>query len=161
MTTIPQTPLGALTRGLAAGLIGAGVMAEAQVAIQKQLGISQSGTTGEIGKRILEGVFQREVDEELKQKLDWIVHSAYSSLVGGGYGLVKGADGTSNIRDGAMFGAIVEGMAFVLLNAMKLSPPPWEEPPKYLVLDVAGHQAYGVSTALAFKALSGATGGRR
>lgn len=69
MSRSRTTPLGAVIKGLFAGAVGTGVMTAYQLAAAKAMGSGPSNVPGEVGKRVLEGVFQREVSDEQVEQL--------------------------------------------------------------------------------------------
>ncbi len=149
------TPLGAVARGLVAGAAGSGLMTAVQTAYYKATGTEPSSTPGEVGRRIVEGVLQREVPEERMNLLNQGMHWLYGTLWGIPYALVSGSRRSPEpvARGAVALGLAVWGASLVQLPAMKLAPPVWKYPPQQLAMDSGFHLVYGLGTALAFRAL--------
>ncbi len=153
MSRSRTTPLGAVTKGVLAGAIGTGVMTAYQLAAAKAMGSGSSNVPGEVGKRIIEGVFQREVSDEQVEKLTNPVHALYGISWGAVYGLVHGSQRARSGRHGLAFGTAVWGASLVELPAMKLAPPVWEMPPTSIALDLSYHLVYGLGVAAGYAAI--------
>ncbi len=149
-----QTPLGAVVRGAAAGVIGTGVMTAAQTAYLRATGGEPSSTPAEVGKRVIEGVLRREVPESWLGQLNTAVHLLYGTSWGPVYGVIAGTRGRGGIGSGLAFGAVVWGASLVQLPAMGLAPPVWEYTRSDLAPDVGFHLAYGAAVGLAFRMLA-------
>lgn len=149
------TPLGVVGKGLVAGAIGTAVMTGYQTAVMKARGSEASSVPGEVAKRIIEGVLQREVPEERMELLNNGMHFLYGTSWGALYGLLHSSRDVPARRHGLTFGALVWGASLVELPAMKLAPPVWEYPPTELALDVSYHLVYGLGVAGTYQALGG------
>lgn len=147
------TPLGAVTKGLVAGAIGTAVMTAYQLAVAKAMGSGPSNVPGEVGKRVLEGVFQREVSDEQVEQLTNPVHVIYGVSWGPLYGIVQSSLSRGSGRHGLAFGTAVWGASLVQLPAMKLAPPVWEMSPSSIALDLSYHLVYGIGVAAAYAAI--------
>jgi hypothetical protein len=147
------TPLGAVLKGLVAGAIGTAVMTAYQLAAAKAMGSGSSNVPGEVGKRVLEGVFQREVSDEQVEKLTNPVHVIYGVSWGPLYGIVQSSLSRGSGRHGLAFGTAVWGASLVQLPAMKLAPPVWEMSPSSIALDLSYHLVYGIGVAAAYAAI--------
>lgn len=147
------TPLGAVAKGLVAGAMGTGVMTAYQLAVAKALGSGSSNTPGEVGKRVIEGVFHRPVSEEEKEQLTNPVHALYGTSWGAVYGLVQGTLKPGSGKHGLAFGTGVWGASLVQLPAMGLAPPVWEMSPQTVALDLSYHLVYGLGVAAAYAAI--------
>lgn len=141
------TPLGAVGRGLLAGAIGTGVMTAYQMAVQKARGGGSSSVPGEVGKRVIEGVFQRPTPEGIEDTLTMPVHVLYGTGWGAVYGLVHSSLRPGQLRHGLVFGTLVWATSLVQLPAMKLAPPVWQMPPKEIPIDLSYHLVYGLAVA--------------
>jgi hypothetical protein len=111
----------------------------------------QAPAPAQIGKRLVEGLFQREVPAERAALVNNLTHWAYGILGGGQYGVVAGSLPTPRIRYGLVFGASVWATGYTVLPLAKLYKPIWEYDPKTLADDLTAHLVYGVGTATAFK----------
>jgi hypothetical protein len=151
--SVCTTPLRAVTRGLMAGVVGTAAMTVAQTAYLKARGEEPSSTPAEVGRRIVEGVLQREVPEERMGTLNNVMHWLYGTSWGAVYGLLHASRRSGPIRDGTAFFALVWGASLVHLPAMGLAPPVWEYPPEGLASDVGFHVVYGMTVAAAYEVL--------
>jgi hypothetical protein len=147
------TPLRAVGRGLVAGAVGTGLMTAYQVAVAKARDSESSTMPAEVAKRIIRGVFQREVSDEQTETLNNAMHIAYGTGWGALYGLAQGTLDAGVMRHGTTFGAIVWGASLIELPAMKLAPPVWEYPPVEAGLDLSYHLVYGLGVAGAYAVL--------
>jgi hypothetical protein len=147
------TPLGAVIKGVVAGAIGTAVMTAYQLAAAKAMGSGSSNVPGEVGKRVLEGVFQREVSDEQVEKLTNPVHVIYGVSWGPLYGIVQSSLSRGSGRHGLAFGTAVWGASLVQLPAMKLAPPVWEMSPSSIALDLSYHLVYGLGVAAGYAAI--------
>ena len=165
MLTSP-TPLGAVARGLAAGVVGTGAMTLAQMAYAKLQPPSDPGATppqdpweeasapAKVGRRIIEGVFQREVSPERIPLLTNVMHWAYGTGWGAAYGLVQGGRDTRPLRDGLAFGTGVWLMAYVQLVPMGIYELPWKYSLEDLGTEWGFHLAYGPGVAAAYRLMA-------
>lgn len=175
MNASTTTPLGALARGLAAGLAGTAAMTAYQEAVsrvkRRASSGSESGSQGsearggqrdpwseapapaQVGRRILAGMFEREVPPERIGLVTNVVHWTYGTAWGSAYGLVQGTIRARPAPAGAVFGTAVWGASYVLLPAMNLYKPIWEYRPKTLALDLSYHLVYGLVVAAAYRRL--------
>jgi hypothetical protein len=147
------TPLGAVARGLMAGAVGTAAMTAAQTAYLKAQDKEPSSTPAEVGRRIIEGVLQREVPEERMGLLNNVMHALYGTSWGAVYGLLHASRRSSAPRDGLAFVGLVWGASLVQLPAMGLAPPVWKYPPAELASDVGFHVVYGIGVATAYEVL--------
>jgi hypothetical protein len=141
------------TRGLIAGAAGTAAMTAAQTAYVKARGEEPSTTPAEVGRRIVEGVLQRDVPEERMGALNNVMHWLYGTGWGVLFGLSRAGRGAAPLGDGARFGGLVWGASLVELPAMGLAPPVWEYPPEQLASDVGFHLVYGLGVATAYAVL--------
>lgn len=164
------TPLGALLRGFAAGLVGTAAMTAYQelVSWTKRSRAGDSGKTdsspndwhqapapAQVGKRLIEGLFQYEVSPDRIPLLTHAMHWAYGIGWGGVYGIVQGTAESSPLRHGLVFGTGVWGMSYIELVPMGLYRPPWVYSIQTLATDLSYHLVYGVSVAAAYEVLQG------
>jgi hypothetical protein len=121
MSTVDEhpTPLGAVLRGVAAGVAGTATMTAWQTAAAK-LSLSGESSSSDasdpwenasapakVARRIIEGVFQRKVSADRIPLLTTVMHWSYGTSWGVVYGLVAGTTGRSRPRDGLAFGLAV------------------------------------------------------
>jgi hypothetical protein len=160
------TPLGALLRGLLAGGGGTAAMTAYQ-------GLVQSGRDGadgdqpvseherwqqapapaQVAKRILEGVFEKQVAADRIPVLTNAMHWLYGTTLGGIYGLVQGTIRANPLAGGLGFGGGVWALSYLQLVPMGIYEPPWRYPAKTLALDLSYHLVYGVAAATAYDGL--------
>jgi hypothetical protein len=167
MSTVDEhpTPLGAVLRGVAAGVAGTATMTAWQTAAAK-LSLSGESSSSDasdpwenasapakVARRIIEGVFQRKVSADRIPLLTNVMHWSYGTSWGVVYGLVAGTTGRSRPRDGLAFGLAVWTGSYVQLVPMGLYELPWKYPPRVLALDVSYHLAYGIGVSTAFRVL--------
>jgi hypothetical protein len=165
-----MTPLGAILRGLIAG--AAGTLAMDTVLFARYVhggGESDFGAwefsadvsswedapaPAQVGKRLVEGLFQRQLSPARARLMNNVVHWAYGMLYGSAYGVVAASLPRPRVRYGLPFGAAVWAGDYVVLGAAKLYEPIWEYDAKTLSRDLSAHLVYGVVTASAFQLLS-------
>ncbi len=169
MRAEPRTPIPALARGLLAGLAGTAAMTAYQTLLSSlRSSGSENGESGSIsgeaawkhapapakvGRRILEGLFKRDVPKDEIGSLSALVHWSYGTAWGAGYGVLKESHVGRSIPLGLAFGAGVWAASYVVLPAMKLYEPPWEYGAKTLATDLSYHLVYGLGVAGAYRAL--------
>jgi len=174
------TPLGAVSRGLAAGLIGTAVMTAVQELWARRQSTPTSDDPGrgeqgggeereeapedpweqasmpaQVARRIIEGVFHKEVSPELVPKLTHGMHWAYGTAWGTVYGLIQGTFPAQPLRRGLLFGTGVWVMAYVQLVPMGLYEPPWKYSAEDLATELGFHLAYGAGVGCGYRVLEG------
>ena len=156
------TPLGAVARGSAAGVIGTGVMTawqelsmklqssgedsggdENPTGGQQQDPWEQASAPAKVARKIIEGVFDRKVSPRRIGFLTNAMHWGYGMSWGALYGLIQSTAPGPALRRGLLFGSGVWTMSYLVLVPMGLYQPPWKYPPKELALDLSYHVAYG------------------
>jgi hypothetical protein len=161
------TPLGALGRGVAAGLAGTAAVTAFMAAMSKlqgggaqteeleeDAGFESAPAPAQVGQRVVEGVFQRDVSTEQETLLENAVHWSYGLGWAGLYGIVQGTVRADPLRHGAVFGTIVWGASYLgLLPAARLSPPAWRLPAVANLTGLVTHLVYGLATAYAYELL--------
>lgn len=155
MSDTTLTPIGAVGRGLVAGAAATAVMTAVQNAYYTATGSQGSSTPGEVGRRVLEGVFRRQVSpEQVSGPLTTGVHWTYGTSLGVPYGLVAGSlNARSMLARGCGAGVGVWASSRAGMTAMQLAPPPWQDPPLMLAMDLGFHLVYGFTAAAVFRAL--------
>ncbi len=162
------TPVGVVTRGFAAGLVGTAAMDLVWFWRYRRSGGQgklvdwefSAGVTWEtapapaqVGKRIVEGLFQVELPEDKAPLTNNVVHWGYGIAWGGLFGLVVGSLRSPAVWHGLLFGPTVWVSGYVVLPLAKLYRPMWEYDAKTLWKDLSAHLAYGLTTAAAFRLL--------
>ena len=165
-----MTPLAAVAKGLVAGVIGTLAMDASLFARYKAAGGGggfsawefSSGLSGweeapapaQVGKRLVEGLFARELPPGRAALVNNLTHWVYGVLGSAQFGLVAGSLRTPRILYGLPFGAGVWAAGYAVLPAAKLYQPIWEYDRGTLAKDLGAHLVYGLGTAAAFKLLS-------
>jgi hypothetical protein len=159
------TPLGAVVRGLAAGAVGTAAMDLVQFARYKRgggeerllawefsaglEGWEQAPAPAQIGKRVVEGVFQRQLPPQRAALTNNLVHWGYGIAWGGLFGLVEGSVRSPRVGHGLALGATVWTVSYIFLPLAKLYRPIWEYDAKVLAKDLGDQLVYGLGTAAA------------
>jgi hypothetical protein len=163
------SPLGAVTRGVVAGLVGTAAMtAHQEIRARIREARHPAGErTGEepvdpwqsapapaqVARRVLEGVFQRQVPPEEISTLTNAMHWTYGAGWGAVYGLLRSSIGGSSAAFGPAFGFTVWAMSYVELVPMGLYEPPWDYAVTSIANDIGYHLTYGTATAMAYAVL--------
>jgi hypothetical protein len=157
------TPLGAIARGLLAGAGGTAAMTAYQTAISNGDDGKSSGdpwkdapAPAKVAKRILEGVFHREVSPAQIPLLTNAMHWSYGTAWGAVYGVVQGTVRTRALLLGPAFGLGVWAASYAALVPMGIYRPPWRYAPNELAADLSYHLVYGTGAALVYDALDDA-----
>jgi hypothetical protein len=165
------TPLGAIVRGLLAGAAGTAAMDALLYARARRSGGAPDGfaawetsaglsswedapAPAQVGKRLVEGLFQIELSPERARLVNNVTHWAYGMLGGAQLGVAAGSLPRLRVAHGLPFGASVWGAGYVVLPAAKLYKPIWEYDAKTLANDLSAHLVYGLTTAAALVTLS-------
>jgi hypothetical protein len=165
-----MTPLGALARGFLAGAVGTAAMDAVWFTRYRRAGgqddlaawefssglcsWEQAPAPAQIGKRLVEGLFNTELPPDRAALVNNITHWAYGILGGAEYGIVAGSLRRPKVRYGLPFGASVWGTSYAILPAAKLYKPIWEYDGETLAKDLSAHLVYGLATAATFRLLS-------
>jgi hypothetical protein len=171
MARSTQTPLGVVAWGLVAGAAGTAAMDLLQFARYKLGGgeerllawefsaglkdWEQAPAPAHIGKRIVEGVFQRQLPSERAALTNNLVHWGYGIAWGGLFGLVEGSVRSPKVCHGLALGATVWAASYIFLPLAKLYRPIWEYDAKVLAKDLGDQLVYGLGTAGAYRLLAG------
>ncbi len=164
------TPVGAVARGLVAGTVGT-LALDLVWYVRYRRGGGKSGfrewefsstvqgweeapAPAHVGKRLVEGMFQRDLPDSHAKLVNNITHWGYGLLNGAQYGIVAGSLRAPHVWYGLPFGAGVWGSGYVVLPAAKLYKPIWEYDATTLAKDLSAHLAFGVGTAVTFRILA-------
>jgi hypothetical protein len=145
-----MTPLGAVSRGLVAGAVGTLAMD----AWEFSSGLDswdQAPAPAQVGKRLAEGLFEREIPPRRAALVNNVTHWGYGMLGGAQYGIVAGSLRTPRVRYGLPFGVSVWAASYAVLPAAKLYKPIWDYDRTTLLKDLSAHLVYGLGTATALK----------
>jgi hypothetical protein len=107
----------------------------------------------QIGRRLVEGVFRRQLPDERAPLVNNITHWAYGVLAGAQYGLLAGSLRQPRVGYGAAFGVGVWATGYAVLPATGLYKPISQYDRMTLAVDLADHLVYGITTAAVFKGL--------
>jgi hypothetical protein len=165
--TPTQSPLGALARGAAAGIVGTAALTAVQTATALRRGSElkdavapeppdswdEAPAPGQVGERLVRFAFARDIEPVHANAVTNAVHWTYGAAWGGAFGLAQATLRRTPLAAGAAFAAGVLGAAYTLLPAMGIYRKPWEYPPRTLATDGGYHAVYGLTTALAFRLL--------
>ena len=168
--TRPLTPLAAVSGGLVAGAVGTVAMDLLLYARYRRTGggsgfgrwefssdvhsWDQAPAPAQVGRRLVEGLFRRELPDQRAALVNNITHWGYGVLNGAPFGIIAGSVSSPRVRYGALFGATVWATSYAVLPAAKLYKPIWEYDVRTLGKDLSAHLVYGLTTAAAFKAVS-------
>lgn len=169
------TPLGAIARGVLAGAVGTAAM-DALLFARYRKGGGDSGfapwefssglsdweqapAPALVGKRLVEGLFERELPAQRAALVNNITHWAYGILGGVQYGVVAESLRSQRVLYGVPFGASVWAAGYVVLPAAKLYKPIWEYDTTTLAKDLSAHLLYGLATATTLRLVSTPNGG--
>jgi hypothetical protein len=164
------TPLGAVLRGAAAGAVGTVAM-DLLWFRRYRLGGGDNGfvewefpagpsswddaaAPAQFGKRLIQVVFQRELQPERARLVNTIVHWATGVGWGAACGLVSGSLPTRRTWHGLILGAGVWVQSYAVLVPAKLYQPMWEYDAETLWQDLSAHLVYGLATATTFRVLT-------
>ena len=166
----PQvTPLGAVARGAAAGVVGTLAMdAWMYKRYRREGGTEQFGewefssdvtdwdkaaAPGQVGRRIVDGLFEVELPGSRAALTNNVMHWGYSVSAAVAYGMVAASLRRSSTGMGLLLGAGLWAFSYVILPPMHLYKPITEYDAKTLGKDLAAHLVYGTATASAFSLL--------
>jgi hypothetical protein len=164
------TPVGAVARGIVAGIVGTAAMDTLLFARYRRSGgadgpyewESSAGVTdwerapapAHVGKRLVEGLFGVQLQPSRARLVNNATHWAYGVLNGAVYGILAESLPKRRVSYGLPFGAAVWVWDYVLLPAAKLYKPIWEYDAKTLADDLSAHLVFGLTTAATLRLLS-------
>lgn len=157
-----RTPLGAVVRGMLAGVAGTATMTAWQE-LSTRLQGSGGGSDGEpegpweqapaparVARKIAVGVFDVEPPAGRIGLITNAMHWAYGTGWGGAYGLLAGSAPRGRaLRRGLAFGTAVWAASYAQLVPMGVYAPPWTYEPGELAMDLSYHLAYGAGVGAA------------
>jgi hypothetical protein len=163
------TPVEAVLRGSVAGAVGTAAMDSLLYARYRRGGGRSSAADWEfsagvddwakapapaqVGKRLVEGVFQIELPDRYARLVNNATHWAAGISAGAAYGIVAGSLARPRVAYGLPFGATVWTSGYVVLPAAKLYRPIWKYDLETLAKDLSAHLVYGLTTAAAVRLL--------
>ena len=166
MTGRPMTPLWAIVRGALAGAAGTAAMDLLLFSRYRRGGgedsfrdwefsgevtsWDQAPAPAQVGRRLVEGLFQRPLPAHRAALVNNVTHWGYGSFGGAQYGILAGSLRTARIAYGLPFGVGVWAAGYVVLPAAGLYQPIWKYDSITLAKDLGAHLIYGLCTAAAF-----------
>jgi hypothetical protein len=166
MACSTMSPLGALARGLLAGVVGTVAMDlywfywykrgggdSGLLKWEFSVGLTDwddAPAPAKVGKRLYEGLFQRPLPATRAALTNNLVHWAYGPSWSALYGLVAASTRPPRVPSGVVLGSIVWTSGYVILPLAGLYKPMWEYDGATLAKDLGSHLVYGVATATAF-----------
>lgn len=164
------TPLGSLTRGMAAGMAGTAAMDLLQY-LQYRSGGGKDSPLGwefrsvkewegapapaQIGKRLYEALFQRELPSSRAGAVNNVMHWGYGLSWAAAFGLAAGSARSRRLRWGPLFGTVVFLSDYVILPPTGLYQPLWEYDAKTILKDWTSHLIYGTVAGATLRGLLG------
>lgn len=165
-----ETPLSAITKGTVAGIVGTLAMDLVWFRRYRRSGGDQSfvewdtasGTDGyedasapaQVGRRVVEGLFQVELDPRTARPMTNVVHWATGAGWGAAHGIVHGSTTRQGWLGGLLTGAIAWGTSYATLAPIGLYKPMWEYDAETLWKDLSAHLVFGLATGIVFKLVS-------
>ena len=165
-----QTPLGAVLKGAVAGVVGTLAMDLVWYARYKKSGgdqgfvewdlasdvegYEQASAPAQVGKRLVEGLLEIELDPKTAAPMTNVVHWATGAGWGLTHGIVHGSMAKKRTLAGLLTGAVAWGTSYATLAPMGLYEPIWEYEAETLWKDLSAHLVFGLTTGVVFKLLS-------
>jgi hypothetical protein len=163
------TPVGALVRGVLAATAGTLAMDLSLFARYRHGGgkdrfrdwefsagvktWADAPAPAQVGRRLVEGVFQRQLPDARAALVNNVTHWGYGILGGAPYGLLAGSLRRPRVGYGAAFGTGVWATSYAVLPATGLYQPITQYDKVTLAKDLASHLVYGLTTAAVFAVL--------
>jgi hypothetical protein len=159
-------PVGALARGVLAGLAGTALMTAYQEAFARARGGSavaeqmkeprtwaEAPAPAQLAKKVSEGVLHKRIVKRQAPLVTNVLHWSYGAALGGAYGLAASRLRRHPLAQGLTFGTAVWGFAYASLTPIGIYEAPWRYPAKTLGVDLSYHLVYGLGVAAVFEAL--------
>ena len=159
-----RSAIGAVGRGIAAGLVGTALMTawqELAASLKRHAMVSmprededpwkRAPAPAQLAKRVLEGAFGIEVPASKIPFFTNAVHWGYGTGMGTVYGLAQSTRRTKASVGGPAFGAGVWAMSYATLVPLGLYEWPWKYSVKTIAKDVSYHLVYGAGTAAGYE----------
>jgi hypothetical protein len=163
------TPVGAVACGAAAGLVGTLAMdlwlygqyrrehgTEPFTEWEFSSDVtdwSKAPAPAQVGRRIVEGVFELELPDSRAALANNVMHWGYSVSAAVAYAMVAASLRSPRVGYGLIFGAGLWGFSYVILPPMHLYKRITEYDAKTLGKDLLAHLVYGIGTAAALSLL--------
>ena len=104
----------------------------------------------QVGKRLLEGVFEWRVPPEAIPVLTHVMHWSYGTLWGGAFVVGRDSSRSRRLLLGPLFGLTVWGASYAQLVPLGIYEPPWRYPLGSLADELGYHITYGSTVALTY-----------
>jgi hypothetical protein len=137
----------AIGGGLLAGVAGTAAMTASSTLEAKLRDRGSSSAPADAASKVLG------VEPTDPERFSTIVHWSY----GTGWGLARGVLALAGLRGpkaAAAHFATVWGWSLIMLPALDVAPPVWEQPPQEVAIDALHHAVYAGATSAAFAALA-------
>ena len=146
---------GRIAAGVAASAVGTAAMTAAQTATYSLTAAKPSDAPGQVGRRLLEGVFGRKVRRREREALNQAMHWLYGTSWGVALGLAtaRGDEPPRIAPTGAVLGLGVWAASLVELPLLGVAPPVWRQSPRGVAADLGFHLVYGFAAAAALQRL--------
>ncbi len=164
------TPIEAVVRGMVAGAAGTVIMDLVWYARYRREGGTKrfldwetaagmddwdnAPAPAQVGKRLVEGLLQRELKPDKARVTTNVVHWAYGMAWGAAYGVVAGSTKKPRTSYGLPFAALVWSSGYVVLPPTGIYKAMREYDATTLWKDATAHVAFGVGAAAAFRLLA-------
>ena len=160
-----ESPLAVALKGAVAGLAGTAALTAAMqgaALVLQQQGARPEETparaaqesTAKLADKVAGGVLETDLEEGQRSVAGQSIHWLYGAGWGALYGIVQASVRLPHLVGGTLLGGVVAGVASTLVPAMRLTPPPSQQPAGMKVSQAAFHLVYGWVVALVFRALS-------
>ncbi|MGH1550836.1 hypothetical protein ACRAWB_17295 [Leifsonia poae] len=166
----PQTPVGGIARGVAAGVVGT-LAFDLWLYLQYRRGHGReefadwefsADVTGwdgapapaQVGRRIVNGLFETDLPDSRAALFNNIAHWAYALGGATAYGVLAGSLRRPHTGYGLLLGVGMWLSGYAILPPMHLYKPITEYDAKTLGKDLAAHLVYGAATGATFSGLS-------
>jgi hypothetical protein len=136
--------------GLLAGAAGTAAMTVSSTLEAKLRKRGSSSAPSDAAGKVL-GVQPR--DAAGRTRFSTIVHWSYGTGWGAARGLI-GLTGLNGASAAAAHFAAVWGSSLVMLPALDVAPPPWQQPPVEVAIDALHHAVYAAGTSAAYRAIA-------
>ncbi len=171
--TVPRrpqvTPVGAVARGAAAGLVGTLAMDVWQYTrYRREHGTEpfpkwefsadvtdwdKAPAPAQVGRRIVEGLFERKLPDSRAALVNNVMHWGYGVSGAVAYGMIAASQRRPRASQGLILGAGMWAASYVILPAMHLYKRINEYDAKTLGKDLFAHLVFGTTTGVAFSLL--------
>lgn len=169
MSPSGETPISAILKGVAAGLVGTLAMDLVWYSRYRQSGGEQSfvewdlasgvddyenaPAPAQVGKRIVEGFFATELDAKTARSMTNFVHWATGAGWGTGHGVVHGSMPAPSALTGILTGVGAWATSYATLAPAGIYKPIWEYDAATLWKDLSAHLVFGLATGITFRLL--------